>query len=95
MDGRASLSNGDMVVNLKGVPAVIAYGWGLEAGVFMMEIRAAGAEGPHVFHAGNLGMIEMIATEAGLDVDVLSSQDDFILCQVSKPKHKQPRIVRA
>ena len=85
MDGRATLdNNGDMVVNLEGVPAAMAYGWGLEAGCFMIEVRRDNAEGTQVFHAGNMGMIEMICAEAGMDVDILGSENEYLLCRVKK-----------
>lgn len=84
MDGRATLDNGDMVVNLKGVPAAMAYGWGLEAGVFMVEVREGHAEGTQIFSAGNMGMIEMICAEAGMDVDILGSENEQLLCRVKR-----------
>jgi hypothetical protein len=73
-----------MVVNLEGVPAAMAYGWGIEAGCFMVEVRQGEAEGTQVFHAGNMGMIEMICAEAGMDVDILGSENEHLLCRVKK-----------
>jgi len=91
MDGRASLKDGELVVNLKGVPAAMAYGWGMEAGVFMTQVRDGTAIGIQVFAAGNIGMIEMICTENHLDLDVLSSEDEYVLVKVTK--HRL-RVVR-
>lgn len=87
MDGPFESDPDKLVVDLTGVPASDAYAWGVEAGVFMQDIRKGEAEGMQVFHRGNMGMIEMIAAEKGYDVDIYSCAQEWCHCWVTKRKH--------
>jgi hypothetical protein len=78
--------DGDCVVSLRGVPAALAYAMGMEAGVFIRDAANGEGEGTFLFHAANIGMIEMICVEEGLTLDVVSSSDDWLECHVYKPK---------
>lgn len=83
----------EVVVDLTGVRAEDAYAWGVEAGAFLADARTGEVEGMHVFSAGNMKMIQMIADERQLEVTVYESENNFVRCWVAKRKHHKLRVV--
>lgn len=71
-----------MVVPLEGVDPEHAYCWGMEAGIFMRDLRDGEGEGFNLVHAGNLGMIEMIAAHYGWHVNVLGLNGSLMAVDV-------------
>jgi hypothetical protein len=76
-----------IVVDLTNVSTADAYAWGVEAGAFMQYDNHM-LVGQHAIFAGNIGMIEQICIERGVDLDVFSSDGKLLTILISKRKRK-------
>ena len=76
----------EVVVCLIGVTPSDAYAWGCETGAFI-QYDYKKMLGRHTVFAGNLMMLEMLAAERHMHIDVLGQQGAMMQIEITPVKH--------